>query len=249
MNVLVRRHSHSALERPLQRTASAPTYSPYPVPSPAPARSASVRSDRNRSFTDVTLVARPEYIWEGYCLPGPLVPQQQYTPHTASDRRRYVEQAELRPPIYFKRVEPVELGISLVDCLAQRFKRLQGYDDELLQDAGPSISIRLNWEGYDPWSRQIPTRNFKVPQGPITRKVLAKNIAKTVQRFIDEHIDRQLPPNSNPAWQVGPGRIEFNDVVLLSIHHVSRGSWQANLCLNQPLETILSKSMQSAYHT
>lgn len=41
------------------------------------------------------------------------------------------------------------------------------------------------WPGYAPWSRQIPTRDFRSPPGPITRSKLAKNVAKTIQRFID----------------------------------------------------------------
>ena len=40
------------------------------------------------------------------------------------------------------------------------------------------------WPGYPPWSRQIPTRDFRNPPGPITRAKLAKNVAKSVLRFI-----------------------------------------------------------------
>ena len=40
------------------------------------------------------------------------------------------------------------------------------------------------WPGYAPWSKQIPTRDFRTPPQPITRSKLAKNVAKTVQRFI-----------------------------------------------------------------
>ena len=40
------------------------------------------------------------------------------------------------------------------------------------------------WPGYQPWSRQVPTRDFRNPPGPITRAKLAKNVAKSVARFI-----------------------------------------------------------------
>ena len=55
-------------------------------------------------------------------------------------------------------------------------------------------------------------------------------------------------PNNDTLWAVGPGRIEFADLVLLSIHHVSKGSWQANLCLNRPLDQVLSKSSSVTLH-
>ena len=47
------------------------------------------------------------------------------------------------------------------------------------------MGVPLQWHGYAAWSRQIPTRDFRSPPGPITRSKLAKNVAKTVQRFIE----------------------------------------------------------------
>ena len=44
--------------------------------------------------------------------------------------------------------------------------------------------MQYQWPGYQPWSRQIPTRDFRNPPGPITRAKLAKNVAKSVARFI-----------------------------------------------------------------
>ena len=45
-------------------------------------------------------------------------------------------------------------------------------------------AVQNQWPGYQPWSRQIPTRDFRNPPGPITRAKLAKNVAKSVARFI-----------------------------------------------------------------
>ncbi|THH05254.1 hypothetical protein EW145_g4930 [Phellinidium pouzarii] len=114
--------------------------------------------------------------------PGPVVPQKIYKPQTASDQRRYVEEVRFDPPIYFHSQNPMQNGISLTDALASRFNRLLGRDDPLFQTRGPSISVRLVWPCYDAWSRQIPTRDFKSPPGPITRCKLAKNVAKTILR-------------------------------------------------------------------
>ena len=115
---------------------------------------------------------------------GPLIPQKRYKPHTASDRRRYVEEIALEEPIPFYMQKPDEQGIPLKDAERNRFGRLIGRDDTMFEHCGPSISVRLNWPGYASWSRQIPTRDFRKLPGPITRAKLARNVAKTVARFI-----------------------------------------------------------------
>lgn len=116
---------------------------------------------------------------------GVILPQRTYRPHTQSDRRRYVEEVELEEPIMFIMGSPDACGISCRDALNSKFMRLMGRDDQMFVNRGPSVSIRLCWPGYAPWSRQIPTRDFRTPPGPITRSKLAKNVAKTVFRFIE----------------------------------------------------------------
>ncbi|KAI0060977.1 hypothetical protein BV25DRAFT_818109 [Artomyces pyxidatus] len=162
---------------------------------------------------------------------GPMVPQKRYKPHTSSDRRRYVDEVHLEPSIHFFMQKPEEQGISLADAMHNRFARLVGRDEPMFIDRGPSISVRLNWPGYQPWSRQIPTRDFRNPPGPITRGKLAKNVAKSVMRFIT-HKNRPMEEDGDSAWKVGgPGNIELYDLVLVRLDHVSKGSWQAQLQL------------------
>ena len=115
--------------------------------------------------------------------------------------------------------------------------------------------MSFQWHGYQPWSRQIPTRDFKATPGPITKEKLAKSIAKVVDRFItvssfpitgvnhlillppifQETTETQMVYGSNPAWKVGDGGIGLDDLVLIALLHVSRGSWQVVLCLNREL--------------
>ncbi|KIK08980.1 hypothetical protein K443DRAFT_127960 [Laccaria amethystina LaAM-08-1] len=154
---------------------------------------------------------------------GPFVPQQMYKPHTNSDRKRYVEEIELEAPIYFSMDHPSEFGIPLSDALHSRVKRLQNRDQLVFEGRGPSVSIRLEWPGYRQWSRQIPTKDFRTPPGPITLSKLAKNVAKCVQRFIEERKNQSLEDDSDPRWKVGTGanHIKLEDLVLVSIHHVS----------------------------
>ncbi|OSD02980.1 hypothetical protein PYCCODRAFT_279134 [Trametes coccinea BRFM310] len=178
----------------------------------------------------------------GHPLGTPLVPQPDYRPHTQSDRRRYVEQATLEGPILFWTMYPdaqgrphKTLGMPLSDALNCRFMALVGRDDPMFEDRGPSVSIRINWPGYAPWSRQIPTRDFRSPPQPVTRSKLARNVAKTVLRFIQENGLRPMDDNAQHVWRVGDGHIVLDDLMLVGLQHVSMGSWQAHLRLMRPL--------------
>ncbi|KAK7031393.1 hypothetical protein R3P38DRAFT_813369 [Favolaschia claudopus] len=168
---------------------------------------------------------------------GPFVPQLMYKPHTNSDRRRYVEEVDMEPPIHFWVENPSECGIPLSDALHSRVRRLLKRDETVFEGRGPSVSIRLEWPGYRQWSRQIPTKDFRSPPGPITRAKLAKNVAKCVQRFIQERHTQPMEDDADARWRVGPGpnQIKLEDLVLVSIHHVSMGSWQPHLRLRRPL--------------
>jgi hypothetical protein len=73
-----------------------------------------------------------------------MVPQKRYKPHTSSDRRRYVEEVQLEPSIFFYMSKPDESGIPLRDALHGRFAKLVGRDEPMFQERGPSISVRLN---------------------------------------------------------------------------------------------------------
>ncbi|KAF9005972.1 hypothetical protein BDQ17DRAFT_1352493 [Cyathus striatus] len=165
---------------------------------------------------------------------GPFIPQQMYKPHTNSDWKRYVEEVDTDAPIFFWTVQPDECGILLSDALHSRVKRLSGRDQTVFEGRGPSVSIRLEWPGYRPWSRQIPTKDFKSPPGPITLAKLAKNVAKCVQRFIEERRHQSMDEEADPRWRIGQGHITIDDIVLVSIHHVSLGSWQPQLRLRYP---------------
>ena len=91
----------------------------------------------------------------------------------------------------------------------------------------------IQWANcYPSWSRQIPTRDFKNPPGPVTRSKVAKNVARSVQRFIDEMSSKALEDDADPQWAVGRVRqgITLEDLALVRLEHVSKGSWQAQLC-------------------
>lgn len=166
-----------------------------------------------------------------------FVPQRMYKPHTGSDRRRYVEEVRLSLPIIFEVEGPNEWGIGLDDALKCRTKRLLDKDTLMFEGCGPSVSIRLEWPGAS-WSRQIPTKDFRNPPGPITKAKLAKNIAKCVQRFIKDTQDKTINDEEDTnalRFKVGPdpNDVKLEDLILVSLHHVSQGSWQPQLRLKR----------------
>ncbi|KAK0434520.1 uncharacterized protein EV420DRAFT_398780 [Desarmillaria tabescens] len=230
----------AAYNSPLPSTSPRAGNSVSPVPSPPPLPYDSPSSqlgkvtythrEQARFFREAVTIGRSP---AGY----PFVPQIMYKPHTSSDRHRYVEEVNLDPPIYFWVQDPSECGLALPDALHSRVRRLIDRDEPMFKDRGPSISVRIEWPGYLPWSRQIPARDFRTPPCPITRSKLAKNVAKCVQRFIQERQAVPMEDDSIPDWRVGtqPNTIRVEDLVLVSLHHVSMGSWQPHLRLRRPL--------------
>jgi len=43
-----------------------------------------------------------------------------------------------------------------------------------------------------------------------------------------------MEEDGDPAWVVGPGKIDVFDLVLIRLDHVSKGSWQVQLQLIRP---------------
>ena len=44
-----------------------------------------------------------------------------------------------------------------------------------------------------------------------------------------------MDPDEDSRWKVGMGHITIDDLVLVGLQHVSKGSWQCHLRLNRPL--------------
>ncbi|KAI0275972.1 hypothetical protein BGY98DRAFT_988754 [Russula aff. rugulosa BPL654] len=159
-----------------------------------------------------------------------------------NEHQRGPMEIKLEPCINFYMSKPDEIGIPLKDALHGRFARLVERDEPMFKDRGPTIVISisdvirkpLQWPGYNPWSRQIPIRDFRSPPGPITRSKLAKNVARCVRRFIVEHRGRPMEEDGESIWALGARKIEINDLVLVRLDHVSKNSWQAQLQLLRP---------------
>ncbi|KAF8449094.1 hypothetical protein L210DRAFT_3523883 [Boletus edulis BED1] len=168
-----------------------------------------------------------------------FIPQTVYTPYTEADKKRYILDVELRETIFFHSDGSSEFGISLDDALKQQLMHMKDKDDRMFVGCGPSVSIRIQWPGYPSWSKQIPTMDFKTPKGPITRAKLAKNIATCLRRFVQSVKNKPMEADSDRRWKVGERQhIRVEDLVLVSLHHVSKGSWQPQLRLRRPISTL-----------
>lgn len=239
-NVFSSRHESSTESLQAQTYCIPPPLSPFPTDP----FHASIPHKANGSSVVHPCVEQIELSGTALELPmasiaGPFIPQRMYTPHTTSDRRRYVEEVALQPPIYFWMHDPDECGISLVDALHSRVRRLKFRESHAFDGSSPSVSIRIEWPGYRSWSRQIPTKDFRNPPRPITRAKLVKNVAKCLERFFNFVATSQIREHIDQRWKIGnhQGGIKLEDLILVSIHHVSMGSWQPHLRLRLPRGT------------
>lgn len=163
------------------------------------------------------------------------VPQRLYQPRGETEREKYVNTAKLSSPIVFYAEKPSELGIALEEILKKKSRRLRDRDDLVFEGGSRSFSLRLEWPGYRPWNCQLLTRNYRKTKGPITKEKLAKNLATCIRRFIQKthRGNMEADPVPNPMWRISADGIKFEDIILVSLNHVSQGSWQPELRLRR----------------
>ncbi|KAF9236046.1 hypothetical protein BU15DRAFT_64324 [Melanogaster broomeanus] len=164
---------------------------------------------------------------------GPRIPQDSYAvggtlAFNASDERK--------DPITFNLENPSEVGIPLIDILrgTENFRRLQDRTQTFsFADAGrKTFTLRVLWPGYHPWHKTVATMDWRKARAPITRSKLAEGVAIAIRDMIGKH--RNKPYDRDyAAWNVGPSGIQLSDIVLVCLRHVSKGSWQPELCLLQ----------------
>ncbi|KAF8845189.1 hypothetical protein BDN67DRAFT_962135 [Paxillus ammoniavirescens] len=234
----------SQIEPPqLQSATQCPSY-PIP-PSPGQSSAQGYRSatssgsqDDGRNVAQECLDAWKQIPLDAVIVTGSqtFVPQKLYKPRT----ERYIEGVTLLPPIIFLTEGPSEWGIPLVDVLNGELKRLLGKDDLVLEGCGPSVSIRINWPGYSSFKRYIPSRNFRKTKGPITKGRLAKNLAITTRQFIPRKSIKAVEDDADAKWKIGSSHIKVEDLILVSLHHVSKGSWQPQFRMRQTTPNQIS---------
>ncbi|KAF9223067.1 hypothetical protein BS17DRAFT_151481 [Gyrodon lividus] len=162
-----------------------------------------------------------------------FVTQTIYQPSSQGDKNRYVSLATLCRPIIFYAADSPEWGIPLQNLLSRQPAGLLGGDEPAFVSCGPSVSIRLQWPGYRPYHKQIQTKDYTPAHRPITKAKLAKLVAKWIRSFMESMGKERLEVGSDRRWKVGPRSIKIEDLILVSLHHVSQGSWQPQLRLRR----------------
>jgi len=177
----------------------------------------------NFSITGGSMVQADGIQMPLWILPPPqrmLVPQRQYTIKSNGKRRFNPEL-----PITFAVGD--QSGMPLQDAMDERYEGLVGRDDGMfIGRERTAISLRIEWPKYKAWTRHINTVDWKKSRGPITRSKLAFKIAKVIDSFIKSNQETDV---GDEAWRVGNGYIELKDLVLDSIEHVTKGSWQPQI--------------------
>jgi len=120
-------------------------------------------------------------------------------------------------------------GIRLVDAVQNRLSGLVGGDDLVFVSAPVStFSLRIEWPGYRLWTGKFRAKNWGGTNGPVTRARLVSQLGKRIAEFIEDMEDVEC---ADLAWKVGSRSIIVDHLVLVSLTHVSRGSWQPLLRL------------------
>ncbi|KAG2053708.1 hypothetical protein BDR06DRAFT_969883 [Suillus hirtellus] len=169
------------------------------------------------------------------------IPQRLYQPRGETEREKYVQAANLSSPILFCAEKSHELGVALEEIL-KNSRCLSDRDDPVFEGGGRSISVRLEWPGYPPWSYQLPTRDCRKIPGPITKAKLAKKLATCIRKFIEKMAIHRMEADSDPMWRISPRHIKFEDLILISLIHVSQGSWQPKLQLRRQMRGASSRA-------
>ncbi|KAG9309646.1 hypothetical protein JVU11DRAFT_10310 [Chiua virens] len=178
--------------------------------------------------------------WEAVVVNGPreFVPQRIYQPGYEGDRKRYVSHAKLHPPIIFLAEYSPEWGIPVSDLLSRGSTRTRvaGGNDPAFTSCGSSICIRVHWPGYRPCRKKLPTKDYTSKRDMIKKERLAKVVARYIKEFTDT-MSTMMQVGSDSRWKVGPFGIRVDDIILVSLHHVSQGSWQPQLRLRREIGT------------
>ncbi|KAI9433277.1 hypothetical protein H4582DRAFT_2101681 [Lactarius indigo] len=154
---------------------------------------------------------------------GTVVPQRMWSPHSALDRRRHVERAQLQMPIFFEG-EDRRLGIPLAASTNSRCHSLRDASHLALHGQKSSTYIRIAWPGYKEFKRQVPIRE----QG------FTHQIGRAVDAFLQAcELDPGCVDDRRELWRIGPGGVQSGDILIIGAVHISAGSWMPIMQLNR----------------
>jgi len=213
----------------LLKTTSVPPHTPlsYParegnffflhsVPSHIPAQHS---SPPGRWLLDRGVLAR-----------GTVVPQTLWSAHTAIDKR---QQVDLQMPIFFEGSDG-RLGITLEAAAAGQCYTLRDATYPAQLGEKTKANLRIVWPGYKEFKREILARDETSTHHPINVALFAHQIGRTVDAFIQTHeLDHGSSDERREQWQIGPGGIRREEVVIIGAINDSAGSWMPIMQLSR----------------
>lgn len=173
-----------------------------------------------------------------------FMPQSTYRSNSRADHNRYIKDANLQPTIVFYSKDLENIGIALRDVLSSK-ARIEGLlanpNEFVLHHGPPSASIRLQVPGYTSKKKQkcqicIRTRGKHTSFLTTTRllRLVTNAIDKILRNLALEQQDFQRIAHLPFQWTIGnkPGQISIENLYIVSLHNVSKGTWQPQVYLD-----------------
>ena len=134
---------------------------------------------------------------------GSVVPQQLWFPQGDGDRRRYVDQARFRMPVFFVGMDG-RLGVPVLNAAAGHMQLRDAHVPPPLQDK-KTVKIRIavrvlffscavrspityhvvpQWPGYRPSEQQVQLRDQTSDKNPIPFDRFVKHVGSRVRQFL-----------------------------------------------------------------
>jgi hypothetical protein len=138
---------------------------------------------------------------------GSVVPQQIWFPQGQGDRRRYVDQAQFRMPVFFVNMDG-SLGVPVMNAAAGHMQLRDADLPPQLVDK-TAIKIRIGvcvrslpaysrhspyvsqWPGYAPYEHRVQLRDQTPARNPITFERFVKLVGSHVRRFLEVRLSRK----------------------------------------------------------
>ncbi|KAI0085405.1 hypothetical protein BDY19DRAFT_445710 [Irpex rosettiformis] len=115
-------------------------------------------------------------------------------------------------------------GIRVTDALDENYVGLDDPNARLLESVRDKVSIRIEVAGYTSFVTQKYVRRTTEGRESISRRRLATKLAEVVKAFVQKNSG--VTPQGLNRLQFGPGYIQLEDIYLLEVRHVSKGSLQ-----------------------
>ncbi|KAF9643619.1 hypothetical protein BDM02DRAFT_3272935 [Thelephora ganbajun] len=136
----------------------------------------------------------------------------------------------------FKRSESIpfsvngSLGINMRDAFRKHFTGLDGRDDPMFQNTVGTFSCRFLFPGYpsNP-SAQISTLDWGKDRVPITRSKLAYEVAKKLNQYLESMTGHLMEQSVDRRWKIGEGFMRLENMFLVRLVSVSKGSFQPEI--------------------